>query len=84
MSLEEKSPFMMLGLSFYSNWIGALTLFLLLKLEYCYHVYAGAPSCYLEMLDELQKQICRTAGPSLAATLEPRAHRQILADLGLF
>ena len=73
------------------NWIGALTLSLLLKLpprkwepwfvlwsfflqrllsiykstiqpcmEYCCHVWAGAPSCYLELLDKLQKQICRT------------------------
>ena len=32
-------------------------------MEYCCHVWAGAPSCYLEMLDKLQKQICRTVGP---------------------
>ena len=31
----------------------------------------GAPNCYLELLDKLQKRICRTAGPSLAASLEP-------------
>ena len=24
-------------------------------MEYCYHVWAGAPSCYLELLDKLQK-----------------------------
>ena len=24
-------------------------------IEYCYHVWAGSPSCYLEMLDKLQK-----------------------------
>ena len=24
-------------------------------MEYCYHVWAGAPSCYLEYLDKLQK-----------------------------
>ena len=23
-------------------------------MEYCYHVWAGAPSCYLRMLDKLQ------------------------------
>ena len=28
-------------------------------MEYCYHVWAGAPSCYLELLDKLQKRICR-------------------------
>ena len=43
-------------------------------MEYCCHVWAGAPSCYLELLDKLQKQICRTVGPSLAASLEPLAH----------
>ena len=43
-------------------------------MEYCCHVWAGAPSCYSELLDKLQKQICRTVSPSLAATLEPLAH----------
>ena len=36
--------------------------------EYCCHIWAGAPSCYLELLDKLQKRICRTVG------LEPLAH----------
>ena len=40
-------------------------------LEYWCHVWAGAPSCYLELLDKLQKWICRTVGPSLAASPEP-------------
>ena len=53
-------------------------------MEYCCHVWAGAPSCYLELLDKLQKRICRTAGPSLAAFLESLGHRQIVASLGLF
>ena len=44
-------------------------------MEYCCHIWAGAPSCYLELLDKLQKRICRTAGPSLAGSLEPLAHR---------
>ena len=39
--------------------------------EYCCHVWADAPSCYLELLDKLQKRICRTVGPSLATSLEP-------------
>ena len=43
-------------------------------IEYCCHVCAGTPSCYLELLDKLQRQICWTVGPSLAATLEPLAH----------
>ena len=53
-------------------------------MEYCCHVWAGAPSCYLELLDKLQKRICRTAGPSLAACLEPLDHRWNVASLSLF
>ena len=45
-------------------------------MEYCCHVWAGAPSCYLELLDKLQKWICRTVGPSLATSLEPLVHQQ--------
>ena len=55
-------------------------------MEYCCHVWAGAGahSCYLELLDKLQKRICRIVGPSLAAPLEPLAHRQNVASLNLF
>ena len=31
-----------------------------LCMEYCCQVWAGAPSCYLELLDKLQKRICRS------------------------
>ena len=53
-------------------------------MEYCCHVWAGARSCYLELLDKLQKRICRTVGPSLAASLESLAHRRNVASLSLF
>ena len=53
-------------------------------MEYCSHVWAGAPSCYLEMLDKLQKCICRTVVPSLAACFEPLAHSWNVAGLSLF
>ena len=53
-------------------------------MEYCCHVWAGAPSSYLELLDKLQKQICRTVSPSLAVSLEPLAHSQNVASLSLF
>ena len=43
-------------------------------MEYYCHVWAGAPSCYLELLHKLQKPICRIVGPSLAASLEPWVH----------
>ena len=49
-------------------------------MESCCHVWAGTPSCYLELLDKLQK---RTAGPSVTASLEPLAHRRNVASLSL-
>ena len=55
-----------------------------INLPYSCHVWSGAPSCYLELLDKLQKWICRTVGPSLAASLEPLAHCQNVASLSLF
>ena len=53
-------------------------------MEYCCHIWAGVPSCYLDLLDKLQKRICRILGPSLAASLEPLAHHRIVASLSLF
>ena len=53
-------------------------------MEYCCHVWAGAPRCYLEMLNKLQKRICKTVGPSLAASLEPLANHQNVASLSIF
>ena len=53
-------------------------------MEYCCHVWAGASNGYLELWDKLQKQICRTAGPSLAALFEPLAHQWNVANLSLF
>ena len=55
-----------------------------LCMEYCCHVWAGAPSCYLELLNKLQKQTCRIIDPSLAASLEPLAHWWHVASLSLF
>ena len=53
-------------------------------MEYCCQVWAGTPSCYLELLDKLQKQICRTIGSSLAASLESLARCWNVASLSLF
>ena len=52
--------------------------------EYCCHIWVGAPSCYLDLLDKLQKRICRIVGRSLAASLESLAHRRNVASLNLF
>ena len=44
-------------------------------LEYRCHVWASAPSCYLVILNKLQKQVSRTIVPSPAVSLEPLAHQ---------
>ena len=41
-------------------------------------------ACFLEMLGKLPKRICRTVGPSLAASFEPLTHRRNVANLSLF
>ena len=53
-------------------------------MEYCWHVWAGTPNCYLNLLVKLQKRICWTIGSSLAATLEPLARRLNVAHFSLF
>ena len=45
-----------------------------LCMEYCCQFWNGAPSCYLKMLDKLQKQIFRIAGPLLVSSFEHLAH----------
>ena len=49
-------------------------------MEYCCHVWAGAPSCYLELLNKLEKRICRPVGPSLSTSLEHLAHCRNIAN----
>ena len=53
-------------------------------MEYCCHIWAGASSCYLELLGRLQKWICRTVCLSLAAFVEPLVHRGNVASLSIF
>ena len=53
-------------------------------IEYCCHIWAGVPSCYLELLDKLQKRICKIVGPSPAASLKPLAYCWNVANLSLF
>ena len=49
-----------------------------------YGILAGVSSCYLELLDKLQKRISRTLGLSLATSLKPLAHHWNVASLALF
>ena len=53
-------------------------------MEFCCHIWAGAPSFYSELLYKLQKWICRTVGLSLAASLELLAHHRKVATLNFF
>ena len=53
------------------------------RVEHCCHVWAGAPTCFLEVLDKLQKRICRTVGPTLATSLEPLAHCRNVASFSI-
>ena len=53
-------------------------------MEYCCHVWAGVPSCYLELLGKLEKQIYRTVGPSLATSFEPFPRHRNVASSSLF
>ena len=53
-------------------------------MKYFCYVCAGAPSCYLELLDKLQKRINRAVGPSLAPSLELLAHRWNVASVSFF
>ena len=53
-------------------------------MEYCSHVWAGAPSCYLELLDKLKKWICRTLRPFLTTSLERFPYGRSIASLRFF
>ena len=53
-------------------------------MRYCSHIWAGAPGCYLGMLDKLQKGRRWIVDPSLGPSLEPMAHRRNVASLSLF
>ena len=50
----------------------------------CCDIQAGAPRFYLDMLDKLQKWVCRTDVSTLAASIEPLAYRRNAASSSLF
>lgn len=54
-------------------------------LEYCSHVWGGAPSSSLALLDRVQRKAVRLiADPSLTSNLQPLAHRRAVSSLSLF
>ena len=52
-------------------------------MEYSCNVWVGSPGYHLEMLDKLQKRICRTVCPTLAVSLETLTHCRNKASLNL-
>ena len=48
------------------------------------HVCAGVPSYYFNMVDKLQKRVCRTVGLSRTVSPELLAHHRNVASLTLF
>ena len=44
-------------------------------MEYHFYVWACAPNCYSDELDNLQKRVCMTVSLSLAVSLKLLAHR---------
>ena len=53
-------------------------------LEYCCHIWGGAPYVHLELLDRIQRRISNIIGPDLSAKLQSLAHRRDVASLCLF
>ena len=51
---------------------------------YCCHVWAGAPNCSLDMLDKLQKRMCKTVVPSVVSSFERLDHRRNVASFSIF
>ena len=52
-------------------------------MEYCFRIWAGSSTWYIELLDMLQKRICKTVQPLFVTFLEPLAHRRNVVSLSL-
>ena len=53
-------------------------------MEYCCHIWAGAPNSCLSLLDRIQRRITNLIGPNLSLTLQSLSHRRNVASLSLF
>ena len=53
-------------------------------MEQCCHVWVDVSSCYLKLLDKLQKRTYRTVGLSVVTSCKPLAHLRNIASLSLF
>lgn len=50
-------------------------------IKWCCHVWARAASCYLDILDKLNKGVCESGGPTFAAFPESLIHFRNVARL---
>ena len=53
-------------------------------MEYCCHLWAGAPAHLLNLLDKIQNRVSNMIGPQLSLKLQPLSHRRDVASLSLF
>ena len=55
------------------------------SLEYCSHVWGGAPKSILCLLDKFQSKAIRLINnPNLTKSLQPLSHRRLVGDLSIF
>ena len=53
-------------------------------MEYCCHLWAGAPKTHLSLLDRVEKRVKNLVGEDLAKQLQPLAVRRDVASLSVF
>ena len=53
-------------------------------MEYCCHLWAGAPKTHLSLLDRVEKRLKNLTGKKLGAELQPLSVRRDVASLSLF
>ena len=53
-------------------------------LEYCCHIWSGAPITSLNILDKVQRRLYNLLGENLFSKLQPLSHRRDVASLSLF
>ena len=53
-------------------------------MEYCCHIWAGASTSMLNMLERIQVRVINMIGPNLSSGLQSLSHRRNVASLSLF
>ena len=50
-------------------------------IECCCYIWVGSAMCYLYVVDKLHRRLCRTVGPTLAASFKPLGNCRNVASL---